>query len=121
MKTTIVRIEKHETKYEWLGYTIHMSDRSKNITCKISNAANCCEKFGVHVQNTNLSEFIGAEYQAVYITEKITNDCDLVVIVQISIHTNRGPIVIQLYNEHNGYYAHDFYIQTEYGMKIEKL
>ncbi len=122
MSTLIDRIEKHDSECEWLGYTVHMSDPKKNITCKISNLANCCEKFGVYVPDSaTLSEFVGAEYQAVYVTETITNDMDLMVIVQISIHTNRGPIVFQLFNEHNGYYPHDFFVQTEYGSQIETL
>jgi hypothetical protein len=42
-------------------------------------------------------------------------------IIEMHILTNRGIITLQLYNEHNGYYQHDFFTQSEHGTKIESL
>jgi hypothetical protein len=121
MTTTIQQIDIIEEKYAWSGYTFTMSDISKNITCKISNSPNCCERFGIYTKD-NLQHFIGAEYQSVNITKYVDwDECPLFASVNVSICTNRGTILIQLYNEHNGYYPHDFFTQTEHGTKIESL
>ena len=120
MTTTIQRIDIIESKYEWSGYTFVMSDTSKNITCKISNSPNCCEQFGIYTKQT-LRDFIGAEYQSVNIHKDVSNEYLVFSRVDVSISTNRGTILIQLYNEHNGYYPHDFFTQTEHSTKIESL
>ena len=102
----------------WLGYKIKMNNSSKNIICKIENGQQCCERFGVYTNN-ELNNFIGAEYHSVDIGNVIFNkgDCDNMAIIEIFINTNRGKISIQFYNEHNGYYSHDVFIQTENGIK----
>ena len=118
---TIQHIYPINGKYEWQGYEIVMSDQSKNIICKISNSANCCEKFGICTKS-QLAYFIGSEYQSVRVsTRPQDDDYDYMHIVDVSIQTDRGEILIQLYNEHNGYYPHDFFTQTEHGTKIERL
>jgi hypothetical protein len=38
-------------------------------------------------------------------------------IIEIIIDTNRGKMKIQFYNEHNGYYSHNVFIQTEHEVK----
>lgn len=121
MPVTIQYINWINSKYQWQGYEIAMSDKSKNIICKISNTANCCETFGIYTKN-ELSKFIGAEYQSVTVTkEQNTQDFDYMRIVNVAIQTDRGEILIQLYNEHNGYYPHEFFTQTEYGTTIQSL
>ena len=122
MPVTIERINVIRGKYEWSGYTFIMSDPSKNITCKISNSQNCCERFGIYTK-CKLEEFIGAEYYSVNITRNVNNGkySDLFSSVEVSIRTNIGTILIILYNEHNGYYPHDFFTQTEHSTRIESL
>lgn len=117
---TIQKIRVIDSKYRWAGYEFTMSDKSKNITCKISNSQNCCEKYGIYTKSV-LQDFIGAEYHSVNVTKRIDNPRNLLAIVEVSIHTNRGVILLQLYNEHNGYYPHDFFTQTEHSTKIESL
>jgi hypothetical protein len=99
-----------------------MSDPSKNITCKIQNGQKCYEKFGIHTEN-DLNNFIGAEYNSVHIGEVISNreDYDYMVSIEITIDTNKGKMKIQFYNEHNGYYSHDVFIQTEHESKHVSL
>ena len=122
MPVTIERIDVIRGKYEWSGYTFIMSDSSKNITCKISNSQNCCERFGIYTK-CKLEEFIGAEYYSVNITRNVNNEkySNLFASVEVSICTNIGTILIILYNEHNGYYPHDFFTQTEHSTRIESL
>ena len=119
--TTIQHIYLINNEYEWQGYKIVMSDKSKNIVCKISNIANCCEKFGICTKN-DLQSFVGAEYKSITTkTHEDPDNYDYMRIVDVAIQTNRGEILIQLYNEHNGYYPHDFFVQSEHGTKLESL
>lgn len=125
MSVTIQHIYLIDDPYQWQGYEIVMSDPSKNIVCKISNSANCCEKFGVCTENT-MSDFIGAEYKSVEIINREDEDAedswyDGMRIVEVAIQTDRGEIRIQLFNEHNGYYRHDFFTQSEHGTDIQSL
>ena len=121
MPVTIQRIKVIHSKYEWAGYHFSMSDPSKNITCKISNSANCCEQFGIYTK-CKLQDFVGAEYYSVNVSKTVDSECGSIsATVNVSIETDRGTILVQLYNEHNGYYEHEFYTQTEYSTKIESL
>ena len=113
--TTIEKIIKHgeEGKDNWDGFTLIMSDTFKNVTCKIDSTQECCENFGVHI-NCKLDDYIGAEYVTAKISEpKYAYDTFEMSEIAVTIHTNKGIIVITLYNEHNGSYPHDVYIKTE--------
>lgn len=119
---TILDITLFNEPEFWYGYTFTMSDTSKNITCKIENFHKCCEKFGVHT-NSVLTDFIGSEYHSIDIQSVKSNreDYDEMVTMEICIHTNKGTITIKFYNEHNGYYTHDVYIESEHGHKYVTL
>ena len=123
---TIQHIEIMDDPNRWKGYKIVMNDTTKNITCKISNEQDCCEVYGAHIStDTSLNDFIGAQYHSVHITKDVKDeveDCgDISIRIDITILTDRGTITIQLYNEHNRYYPHDFFIETEHGMTQEYL
>jgi len=117
--TIIQSIETFEDPGHWMGYKIIMSDSDKNIAFKIENASNCCEKWGMYTKN-NLNEFIGAEYYSVAIGKPKIAD-DEMSIIKIKINTNKGNITLQLYNQHNGYYPHDVFIQSEKGISNIRL
>jgi hypothetical protein len=69
-----------------------------------------------------LQSFVGAEYKSITTkTHEDPDNYDYMRIVDVAIQTNRGEILIQLYNEHNGYYPHDFFVQSEHGTKLESL
>jgi hypothetical protein len=112
-------IEHFDKPGHWLGYKIIMSDDTKNITCKISNDNLCCENWGVYTKD-KLNDFIGSEYNSISIGE-IEKSTDYMVKIKIIIHTNKGKITIIFYNEHNGYYPHDVYIESENGIKYISL
>lgn len=120
MDTTIQRIESFDDPNYWLGHTFVMSDSTKNITCKIENSRNCCEKWGVYTES-KLDDFIGAEYYSIDIRKVKTDKYDEMKSIIITIDTNRGKITIHLYNEHNGYYEHDVFIQSERGIRTIRL
>lgn len=114
--TKIQKITILNNSNQWLGYKIKMTDSSKNIVCKIENGQQCCENFGVYTEN-ELNDFIGAQYYSVNVENDILNDNDGMNTIKICINTSKGKINIQFYNEHNGYYCHDVFIQTENGIK----
>ena len=102
----------------WSGYEIIMSDVSKNIICKIDSRPQCCEEFGVCINTTlqSYSDFIGSKYYSVELKDDLSGNIDVYYSASkfVIIHTSKGMLTIQLYNEHNGYYPHDVYIQTEH-------
>jgi len=118
--TTILNIETFDEPEHWLGHRIIMSDATKNITCKIDNRHICCEKWGVYT-NATLSDFVGAEYCSIDISDIQSEKYELMKKIDITITTNRGTITIQLYNEHNSYYPHDVFIESEKGIKLMNL
>lgn len=113
---TIKSIETFDDPGHWMGYQIIMSDTTKNITCKIENEHICCEKWGIHTKST-LNGFIGAEYYSIDISPIQEEKYDEMRSVIITIATNRGNIALYLYNEHNGYYSHGVFIESEHGIQ----
>jgi hypothetical protein len=117
---TVESIETFDDPGYWMGYKIRMSDHTKNIICKIENAHNCCEKWGIYTTST-LDDFIGAEYYSVYVSKIHKKDYEEMRMIVITITTNRGNITLHFYNEHNGYYSHDVFVESENGIKYIKL
>ena len=117
MSSSIIKnIETFDDEEYWMGYKIMVNDSTKNITCKIENARNCCEKWGIHTKS-KLDEFIGAEYYSIEVSNIQKKEYDEMRMVTITISTNRGNIILHLYNQHNGYYSHDVFIESEKGIK----
>lgn len=114
--STIKSVEYFDDPEYWMGYKIIMNNNFYNITCKIENSHKCYEKWGVYTK-FNLNDFIGAEYYGMDVKEEIRDKYDEMRILSVKINTNKGTIIINLYNEHNGYYHHDVYIQCETGIK----
>ena len=112
----IKEIETFDDPGHWMGYKIIMNDNTKNITCKIENDHKCCEKWGIHTKS-NLNEFIAAEYQSINIRKIKKEDDGEMKMVTITVSTNRGNIILHLYNQHNGFYSHDVFIESEKGIK----
>ena len=118
--TTIESIETFDDPGRWMGYTFVMSDPRKNITCKIENQHHCCEKWGTYTA-CNLNDFIGAQYYGVYVSKIKKKKHEEMKMLDVKITTNRGSIKFHVYNEHNGYYAHDVFIQSDKGSRMFAL
>lgn len=111
-----------DTDLRWLSYEFVMSDPTKNIVCKIDNESHCCEHWGISIDK-DTTDFIGAEYLSVTVDdpERDEAEYDEGEYIRVTIHTNRGPLVMMLYNCHNGYYPHDTYIETEHGIQTHLI
>jgi hypothetical protein len=116
----ITQIDTLDDPLFWMGYKFTMSDKTKNITCKIDNSAKCCEKWGAYTKS-KLSEFIGAEYRGMNVSKIKKDEYDFMRIIDVTIQTNRGDIVIHVYNEHNGFYSHDVFIEWDTGKRTIAL
>lgn len=118
----ITNVEHIKDGLCWEGYKITMSDPIKNIVCKISSRSQCCETFGVYCNKSNIKELIGQQYQSVSITYPVFDDNDFSELkLVLSIITNVETVEIELFNYHNGYYQHDYYIKTEFEEKNDSF
>jgi hypothetical protein len=127
----ITNVEELNDPHQWNGLKLEMSDSNKNIIAKIDNISRCCEDWGHNISfeendevtNKKLKDFIGAKFISVEVIEydEDTSKERYEVTMDVKIITDRGNIIIQFYNEHNGYYAHDVSIQIEGSVKIIKL
>lgn len=118
----IKSIETLDDQRYWQGYKIHTSHSATCVTAKIDTDRRCCEVFGGK-PNTDVQTFVGAEYQSVEVNETSDKERGREIIYQLSvtIHTNRGDLVLSFYNEHNGYYPHDVSVESELGCKIYSI
>lgn len=112
----IESITKFDGEYG-MGYRFIMNDISQNITCKMQNDRQCCERFGVYT-DSKMDDFIGSSFisfeigKPLYDHENGNGDSSMITI-EAHIHTSKGKITIRFFNEHNGYYTHDVLIHSK--------
>ena len=105
-------IEEINNGHEWLGYRIH-ADRQE-IVIKISKPRLCCETYGVYCSKKRSEDIIGGVISQINLYDRVGNQTryfarEKSVIVEII--TDKGSLEFIIYCEHNGYYAHDYYIR----------
>ncbi len=108
----IENIETFNDPDYWMGYKFIMKNQDMNITVKIANSRKCYEEWGMYTKS-NLNEFIGAEYYNITLSDIIEDKDDEMCMLNITIFTNRGNIIIYFYNKHNGHYWHDVFIESK--------
>lgn len=114
---TIESIIEHNT-HSWDGYKITFVG-GEHLNIKLSNGQCCCENWGVSIvePNNELNEsntWINKQINQMTI-ELSNNDDDnneSSLNIKVEFITNDGKFTIILYNEHNGYYSHDYFIET---------
>lgn len=127
---TIVQIKQLNSHRQWLGYDFKLSD-GRHLCVKMDNDQQCCEQFGAYLEvngkftndvSTELS-FVGAQVQSIAVSNKEITECLYnqkndhgEAIIHVTMTTSKGTLVVYLYNQHNGYYKHDYVI--EIGRKI---
>jgi hypothetical protein len=132
--SVITKIEKKEyydefivwdpsTYYDGYGITFD-NNNDKYIKFKICNGQKCCERWKIWSKSDdNLQEFIGAEIKNIQYTTIINDalncirsDYD-VITLKLTIETNKGELILMMYNSHNGYYSHECII--DYNLTID--
>lgn len=93
------------------GYVITLEDDSL-VQMGIRNHQNCCEDWGYLISEDDLSEFIGAEFLSVEVTDTKLAHVEMRNIYEgscmfVNINTSKGLLQFVAYNEHNGYYGHE--------------
>lgn len=95
---------------------IQIKTDNQDILILIDSAQSCCESFGYISSLDDFDDFIGAEIIDVALTndalettklelENIRVDLDSCYFV--NVNTSKGLLQFTLYNQHNGYYAHN--------------
>ena len=109
-----VKFDKGYGKYD--GYKV-VTEKEK-IKILIENGQSCCENWGMLESQDDLDYFVGAELLDIELTydginETITkeiDDDDECSAQLITFKTDRGNFQLGVYNSHNGYYGHSFFI-----------
>ena len=95
----IKSIEEINNGHEWLGYRIH-ADRH--------------ETYGVYCSKKRSEDIIGGVISQINLYDRVGDQTryfarEKSVIVELI--TDKGSLEFIIYCEHNGYYAHDYYIR----------
>lgn len=130
----ITNIEIIKDGIRWIGYKLTMKD-TNTIICKINNGQNCCETYGCFVQKYDDSNddwitirdeqlhamlFKANYFSSTYYKKKV-NVCDIETSCYLEFDTSKGKFRFVCFNEHNGYYEHDVYIQYENNIVNESI
>ena len=108
--------DKINQKFMWYDHYdgVHIKTEQNEIWFLINNDQNCCEEWGYLSSEDDYSEFIGAEYRG-YDNIK-TGDLDQKLpgtweeeqgTVFLNVNTSKGMLQFAVYNNHNGWYAHE--------------
>lgn len=93
----------------WLSFRVHTSHQ--DIVIKLSNVRNCCEVYGIYCSERRRNEVIGAEVSCVNLYERLEpGRPEFEKSIILELMTDRGPLDLYAYCEHNGYYPHDYSI-----------
>jgi hypothetical protein len=109
----------NKTTFE--GYSITTSEQVIKIL--IDSSRSCCENYGYLCSEQDPTEFIGATLWEIRISDSTTKqyvidtlESENVPIASaqfVDLHTDRGVLQFVVYNEHNGYYAHDIRVVSK--------
>lgn len=96
---------------EYSGFVLLLDDDS-TVRMGIENSQCCCENWGYLTSQDDLTDFIGAMFISVAVTDAELKHYDVASVYDgaamfINVETSRGCLQFVAYNEHNGYYSHD--------------
>lgn len=96
---------------KYSGFVLLLDDDS-TVRMGIENGQCCCENWGYLTSQDDLTDFIGAMFISVAVTDAELKHYDVASVYDgaamfINVETSRGCLQFVAYNEHNGYYSHD--------------
>jgi hypothetical protein len=101
----------------YVGFVIETS--SGCIGVGIQEGRKCCESYGYLSSLDNFDDFIDSQVLSVSVVDSALNLTTLKLkevqadnCIFVNIETTKGLFQITVYNEHNGYYAHDVYVSN---------
>lgn len=113
---SIKEVEDGKRFLSYAGYDIETTRQV--IRLRIYNEASCCESWGYFMSEDDLSRFIGAKLYDIKLVDTALNTQKLVDVYDggimfVNFETDRGTLQFVAFNEHNGYYGHDAFIESE--------
>ena len=121
-----VVLRKPDVRYDstYTGYEV-VTDKQR-IRVLIDDCQSCCENYGYIASEDNFDDFIGAELISINATDTALKTykvrgfgLDVDACQFVTLTTSKGVLQFVVYNEHNGYYGHDTFIQSEQTGKVE--
>ena len=121
-----VIVDHEETRPDDTYTGVCINTTQQTIKCLITNFASCCEEFDVQLHNADnlrAHDMIGAEIESVSWGDKIAGQFDFDTggprpsscayddTAIVNVVTNKGLFQLIAFNEHNGYYPHDVYVE----------
>lgn len=105
--------DKEET---YSGFTIKTN--LGEIKLGITNGNLCCENWGYLMSQDDLSCFIGAHLLDYFTTTEQLETVEIPelyegAVIFVTFVTTAGEFQFAAYNEHNGYYGHEVFIQSD--------
>jgi len=97
----------------YIGYTVVTSQRK--IICILSNDASCCEEWDVEYKKKKIDKIRLAGCSISLNVDDVDGDYDEGSAVELTVLTTDFEHKIKLWNYHNGYYAHDYFIYDTSG------
>jgi len=98
------------------------------IKIGIDNSQQCCENWGYELEFTpdNIICDYGSDYyekklqyyENQHIDKIIFNSLNDIIVIEIYFN-NKSKIIMNIFNEHNGYYAHEYLVEV-FGEEIER-
>jgi hypothetical protein len=118
---TITKVKEIDNE-DWLGYDIMTTKQI--ISVYIENCQLCCESYDTMLLPTE--DIIGLEVKSVKWGTRILPqylnllnlDIDYAV---VNIETDKIPIQVVAWNDHNGYYPHNVYVEWEGYSDTQKI
>ena len=89
----------------YIGYTVITSKRK--IICILNNDSSCCEEWDVEY---NKEKTRAKNFKIVLNVDDVDGDYYEGSAVELIVTENNTKHTIKLWNSHNGYYAHDYFI-----------
>ncbi len=126
-KIEVVNISKQIEGEEEFLVGVNITTCKQIIEILISEGHECCEVYSVNIINGDMHVCIDEDtsdnklddLQALLLNQSIRsikfgtdikNDSGRTCAIPIFIETNSTMIEVQLYNDHNGYYAHKYFV-----------
>jgi hypothetical protein len=115
-KETILKIEELKDDQQD-GYKITTDKRELNVA--VDNRQCCCESWGYMASEDDLEKFIGSTLLRIESVDSALNPktdpgeiCNGTAYF-VNFYTSKGMFQLAVYDSHNGYYGHSFYMVEE--------
>lgn len=88
------------------------------IRMGIDGDPQCCEVWGHFASEDDFDQFIGAELLRINLVDQALRvyelkESEYACLMFVNLETDRGVLQFVVYNDHNGYYSHQAFVESE--------